>query len=203
MLLACNPCGAAFWRGAPLADHTWVGAILDLELHALPALPVGTKAPPSTSIALSGATAHPGSYDLAALEGGFTPVHEPVNGDIYTGVPLWTFLGANTNNVTSQIVVTQATDGLVVVYSLAELDPTLGGNPDNLLPYADTRTDFPGSGVARTILPADSAHGRWVSNVDSIDIIDAPEPASLTLLVATLLPLGMIRNRRRRQSAAA
>ena len=33
--------------------------------------------------------------------------------------------------------------------SLAELDPALGGNTDNLLAYADTAGGFPSNSVAR------------------------------------------------------
>jgi hypothetical protein len=184
--------------GAPGRDLTGLTSLTLLSVPALPALPSGTTAPPSTVVTLSGATAHPGSYDLAALKADFTPVQVPANSETYTGVPLWTFLGATTSNVTSQIVIAQATDGLEVVYSLAELDPALGGNPDDLLPYASTGGDFPGDGVARTIFPTDFKMGRWVSNLDSLNIVDAPEPASLVLLAAPLLPLGIIRNRRRR-----
>ena len=73
--------------------------------------------------------------------------------------------------------------------SLAELDPDLGGNPNGLLPYADTGGDFPANGVARTILPDDNRHGRWVSNLSVVQVESVPEPASLTLLAVALLAL--------------
>jgi hypothetical protein len=128
-------------------------------------------------------------------------VKETVSGDTYTGVPLWTFLDSSNSNVPSQIVVTQATDGYEVVLPLAEIDPSLGGNPNDLLPYADTSGDFPGDGVARTIFPSDNFHGRWESNLDAVQVESVPEPGSLSLLAAAMESV-TISNRRRRAGIA-
>jgi hypothetical protein len=154
----------------------------------------------SSSVQLSGNVKNPGSYDLSALSNGFTPVIETISGDTYTGVPLWTFLNSSDSNSSNQIVVTQASDGYEVVLSLAELDPSLGGNPMDLLPYADTGTSFPGSGVARIIFPTDSAHGRWQSNLDAVIVSTVPEPGSLTLLAVGLVSVGVVRRRARHRA---
>jgi hypothetical protein len=122
---------------------------------AAPALKIGAGGP-SSSVKLSGLVNAPRAYTLTDLKTDFTPVTEMVSGDAYTGVPLYTFINPNTSSVTSDIVVTGPTDGYEVVVSLAELDPALGGNPNNLLPYADTGGDFPADGVARTIYPLDN-----------------------------------------------
>ena len=96
------------------------------------------------------------------------------------GSPLFTFINPSDPNILNQIVITSGTDGYEVVLSLAELDPNFGGNPQNLLPYADTEGDFPVSGLARTILPLDNRHGRWVSNLDSVIVAQAAVPAPST-----------------------
>jgi hypothetical protein len=166
-----------------------------LQLLAVPALPAGPGGI-SSSVSLSGFVTHPGSYTKADLQADFTPVQETVSGDTYIGVLLWTFLNPSNSNTISQYVVTAGTDGYEVVLSLAELDPSLGGNPANLLPYADTGTDFPLDGVARTILPSDNKHGRWVSNLDSLGVAAVPEPETIALLVSGLVTMAMIRRRR-------
>ena len=134
----------------------------------------------------------PGGWGASSL----TPVTKTISGDTYTGVPLFTFIGAQGSS-TDKIVITTGTDGYEVVLSLAELDPSLGGNPDDLLPYADTGTDFPLDGVARTILPLDNKHGRWESNLDSVEVDAVPEPASLALFASALTCLALVTRRRR------
>jgi len=116
-------------------------------------------------------------------------------------VPLWTFLNPK-GSATSQIVVTQGSDGYEVVLSLAEIDPALGGNPGDLLPYADTGTDFPTDGVARTIFPSDNRHGRWESNLRLIDVLAVPEPGSLALLGFAVPLMAAVRSLIRRMPAA-
>ncbi len=179
--------------GRDLADVT------SIQLVAAPALPGPiTPAPPSDTVTLSGLVGDPGSYDLSRLQNDFTPVTEIVNGDTYAGVPLWTFLDPSDSDILDQYVVTAGTDGYEVVLSLAELDPSLGGNPSDLLPYADTGGNFPADGVARTLLPSDTpfAHGRWESDLDLVDVEAVPEPGSLGLLLSglTMLVVGC-RNR--------
>lgn len=179
--------------GAPGLD---LSNVTSLQLLSVPALPNPGEGIVSSAVQLSGNVTNPGAYTAAQLESSFTPVREGVSGDTYTGVPLYTFLDPSDSNITNQIVVAEATDGYEVVYSLAELDPALGGNPADLLPYADTEGNFPGDGVARTILPTDGAHGRWVSNLDAIEVEAVPEPASLLLLAAGAIPAVVLRRGR-------
>jgi hypothetical protein len=178
--------------GAPGRDVT---NLTSLRLLSVPALPTGPGGK-STSVLLTGAVTHPGSYTKTDLESDFTPVHEVISGDNYTGVPLWTFLSPSNNAITDQIVITQGTDGYEVVLSLAEIDPSLGGNPADLLPYADSVSDFPADGVARTIFPNDNKHGRWESNLDYVDVASVPEPGPLTLLAVALGALAAMKWRR-------
>jgi hypothetical protein len=172
--------------------------IVSLQLLSVAALPA-TSGGVSTAVTLTGASGNAGSYDLSQLQNDFTPTTEMVNNDTYTGVALWTFLDPTVSDILNQYVVVSGTDGYEVVFSLAELDSNLGGNSSDLLPYADTGTNFSTSmdGLARVITPSDQpyAHGRWVSNVDDIEIV--PEPASLTLLLSGLVPLAVLRRKRR------
>jgi hypothetical protein len=170
-----------------------IGTLTSLRLLAAPAAPNGPGGG-SSAVQLTGNVRHPGSYTKAALQGGFTPITEVISGDTYTGVPLWTFLNA-AGSATDEFVVTQGTEGYEVVLSLAELDPALGGNPNDLLPYADTGTDFPGDGVARTIFPTDNKHGRWESNLDFVDVSSVPEPGSVTLFGLALAAVAAVRFR--------
>lgn len=181
-----------------------VSNLTSLNVVAVPALPQGT-ATPSTGVALSGLVNNPGTYTLSKLQSSFTPVQQTVSGDTYTGVPLWTFINPSSPaSATSQIVITSGTDGYEVVLSLAELDPGLGGNPANLLPYADTGTDFPADGVARTILPLDNKHGRWVSDLSSVTVSSAvPEPSTWVMLLLGLAGLGVLGYRPSRFPASA
>lgn len=86
--------------------------------------------------------------------------------------------------------VISGTDGYEVLFSLAELDPAYGA-PEDLAPYADTEGQFPGDGFARDVIPGDNHQGRWVSNVDLIEVASVPEP-NLTGCVAGALILSMV-----------
>jgi hypothetical protein len=174
--------------------------VTNIKLVAVPAL-LSTPDPatPSTAVQLGGNVTKPGSYTASNLATDFTPATvETVNGDIYTGVPLYTFLDPDQNNILNQYVAIGATDGYEVVLSLAEVDPALGGTCGDLLPYADTNHNFPADGVARDILPCDTAfaHGRWDSDINGIQVNSVPEPGSLAMVLAGLAILPLARRRR-------
>jgi hypothetical protein len=188
-LLATPELEVPGYTGRGLTDIT------HLALLAVPAItgPGGQ----STAVTLSGNVKNPGSYDLAALES-FPSEQVPTTGPsvTYTGTQLGAFIDPSVSDIASQLVVTQGTDGYEVVISLAEVDTADGGSANDILAYASNGTDFPGSGVARTIYPDDSKHGRWMSNMDEIDVFSVPEPASLPILLAGVAGLLLVVRRR-------
>jgi hypothetical protein len=103
--------------------------------------------------------------------------------DTYTGVSLWTLIqdaGLLTdpsikNDLLRFAVVATGTDGYRAIVSLGEIAPMFGNQPD-LVAYADTGGQLgPGGsdGALRLVLPGDQAGGRYVSNLVSLQVIDA------------------------------
>jgi PEP-CTERM motif len=181
--------------------------LTSLQLLSVPALPLVTNAPPSTNVMLAGNVSFPGAYTFQGSDPqNVSPITETVNSDTYTGPPFFALIDPSNPNILNQYVVTAGTDGYEVLLSLAELDPAFGAstapNQVDLVPYADTGGNFPGAALARTILPADTpfAHGRWVSNLDLIEVDAVPEPATIALLMSALIGMAIGAFRRRRYS---
>jgi hypothetical protein len=175
-----NPPFVAYLSGGALLDTpqfvvpngppgSSLTGLTSLQLLSFPAIP-SQGGGLSTTVTLSGNVKSPATYTLSTLQSSFTPVQVPAGGETYTGIPLATFLNSSAADVSTQIVVGQATDGFEVVFSLSELVADLS----DILAYASTGTDFTtgGDGVARTITPADNKHGRWISNLLSLQVLD-------------------------------
>jgi hypothetical protein len=178
--------------------------LTSLQVFAATASPL-TPGGQSTSVNLSGLVANPGSYSGSALAT-FPPATLTTSGHTYTGTSLFSFINPTNSASTGQIVVTTGTDGYEVVLALAELDPAFGGNPNYLLAYADQNGDFPGSGIARTIFPDDNKHGRWMSNLDSISVLEVgavPEPSTWAMMMLGFAGLGFLAYRRSSRAAVA
>jgi hypothetical protein len=190
----------------------YVSNLTNLQVGTAPVMPSqggGT----TTQFTLSGAVATPGTYTLASLEA-LPATTETVTylssgtsvTATFTGVSIWTLptdAGIVTNPVIKNDILNyylEATgsDGYSAIYSLGELDPMFGGTgmPD-LIAYDQVGNPFLGSaGFARVVVPGDSRGGRYVSNLVSLELIDAvPEPASLLLLAAGLLSMGLCATR--------
>jgi hypothetical protein len=128
---------------------------------------------PETLSALNQSTTETATY-LA----GSTPTT-----DTYTGVSLWTLIQdagvltdpAIKNDVLGFAVVATGSDGYRAVISLGEIDPMFGNQKD-LVAYSDTGGQLgPGGsdGALRLVVPGDVAGGRYVSNLVSLQVIDA------------------------------
>jgi hypothetical protein len=110
-----------------------------------------------------------------------------------------------------QYVVAVGSDGYEAIFSLGEIDPMFGNQPD-LVAYCDTGGELAmcgtsgtggPDGFARMVVPNDIAGGRYVSNLVALAVFDAsvPEPASLVLLIAPLLGTIIVRRWPNRVSA--
>ena len=147
---------------------------------------------------MTGNVSFPGAYTFQGSDPqNVSPINETVNGDTYTGPPFFSLIDPSDPNILNQYVVTAGTDGYEVLLSLAELDPVFSAstvpNQVDLVPYADTGGNFPADGIARTILPGDTpfAHGRWVSNLDLIEVDAVPEPATFAILLTGLIGMAL------------
>ena len=68
----------------------------------------------------------------------------------------------------------EARDGYRAIYSLAELDPSLGNAKVFVVDRCDGKPLDEKSGPLRLIAPAESRPARWVRQVQSIRVVDAP-----------------------------
>jgi hypothetical protein len=173
--------------------------LTSLTVIAVPAL-ASSAGGVSSSFTLSGLVTNPGTYAYADLQA-FPAASATVSGSTYDGTSLYGFLDPANASALSAIVAVGATDGYLAVFSLAELDPALGGNPNTLLAFAGAT--FPGAGVARIVTPDDNMHGRWVSNIDSIGVSAVPEAPAWAMLLAGFAGLGLLAGRARRTLRAA
>jgi hypothetical protein len=165
--------------------------LASLRVLSAPRPPAGAGGV-STSFDLTGVGA-PAKYNLAALQAlpattatnvTFLRGSTPVGPHDYAGVRLWDLLnlgGIDASSISTGYLIATGSDGYEVLFSLAELDPTLGGIPA-LIAYAVDGSNLGADGFTRVVVPGDSRGGRYVSNIVSLDVRSVPEPASALLL---------------------
>jgi hypothetical protein len=174
-----------------VAGGRYVSDLVSLKVVSLPEPGPTGAGGISPEATLSGAVADPTivtPQTLAALNQSTTETATFLAGgapvtDTYTGVSLWTLIqdaGLLTdpsikNDLLGFVVVATGSDGYRAVISLAEIDPAFGNQKD-LVAYSDTGGQLGAGGSAgamRLVLPGDVAGGRYVSNLVSLQVIDA------------------------------
>lgn len=172
------------------AGGRYVSELVSLRVGGLPPTPPDGAGGVSDSLSLSGKVADPMTITpetLAALSQSetatvsFTSGVGPVT-DTYTGVSLWSLIqdaGLLTdpsvkNDLLHFAVVATGSDGYRAVFSMGEIAPGFGNQPD-LVAYADTAGQLGSGGsqgAMRLVVPGDKAGGRYVSNLTSLEVID-------------------------------
>jgi hypothetical protein len=106
------------------------------------------------------------------------------------------------NDVLREYVEAIGSDGYTTIFSLGEIDPMFGDQPD-LVAYADSDGQLGPDGedgFARIVVPGDIAGGRYISDLVALEVFTAapvPEPATWVLLIGPLPILAFLRGRRR------
>ncbi|RTL44233.1 MAG: PEP-CTERM sorting domain-containing protein [Burkholderiales bacterium] len=155
----------------------------------------------STSFSVTGDVMQSLSFNLAALQA-LPQISRTVGSDTFTGVSLWGLLSNATglatdpavkNDVLGMYVVATGSDGYKALFSLGELSPDFGGQPD-LIAFDRNGTGLGSNGFARIIAANDVKAGRWVSNLTSLEVFHAvsapvPEPSIAVLMLAGVVLL--------------
>ncbi|SAK80806.1 Oxidoreductase molybdopterin binding domain protein [Caballeronia hypogeia] len=158
----------------------YVSNLVKLEVHTATSTATASGGGVTAQFQLSGALAHPATYDLAALQA-LPAVTRTVGTSTYTGVSLWSLLdaagiqtnAANKNDLLGFYLVATGSDGYRTVVSLAELSPDFGNQPD-MVAYAMNGAPLTSTGFARLVIPNDGKAGRYVSNLVALEVVSAP-----------------------------
>jgi hypothetical protein len=172
-----------------MAMRIVVAALLVFGLAAVPAkaaCPGGV----STAITVAGEVKKPTVFDLRRLER-FAPAQENVtffgmsgvSTNAYTGALLWDVLNlppvggivvnpSVKNDILHKIIVVTGTDCYESVFGAGEVDPFFGDN-QIMLAYAVNGKSLGSEGFAQLIAPGDKAGGRFVFNINKIEVKDA------------------------------
>ncbi len=184
----------------------YVSNLVGLDVRAPGSTPAATGGGVSTQFSVTGAVGQSMSFSLASLQA-LPAVTETFGGHSYTGVSFWDLLNTAVgipvdasvkNDVLGKFVVATGSDGYQTLFSLGELNPAFGNQPD-LIAYEMDGASLGANGFARLVVPNDGLKGRWVSNLVNLEVFSAtpvPEPASYALMLAGLMSIGMASRRR-------
>lgn len=173
------------------AGGRYVSELFNLDVASLPEPGPSGAGGISDQLTLSGQVADPGIVTpetLGGLHQSTTETATYLSGggqvtDTYTGVSLWTLIqnaGLLTdlsvkNDLLHFGVVATGSDGYRAFISVGEIDPVFGNQPD-LVAYKDSGGQLGPNGpdgALRLIVPGDVAGGRYVSNLVSLQVVDA------------------------------
>ena len=174
-----------------IAGGRYVSDLVSLQVKSLPEPGLSGPGGIASQATVSGAVTDPTIVTpemLLALNQSMTETATYLAGsspvtDTYTGVSLWTLIedsglltdSSIKNDLLRFAVVATGSDGYRAVISLGEIAPTFG-NQQDLVAYADTAGQLGpngSEGALRLIVPGDHAGGRYVSNLVSLQVIDA------------------------------
>jgi hypothetical protein len=179
----------------------YVSNLVDIDLRHTGSTASGTGGGASTSFSVSGAVTGAMTFDLAALQE-LPAVQRTVGSATYTGVSFWDLLNTTVglsldpavkNDVINMYVVATGSDGYKAAFSLGELNPAFGNQPD-IIAYAVDGAPLTDNGFARIVAPNDVRAGRFVSNLTSLEVFHAlpvPEPATWLLMCAGMFIVAM------------
>ena len=148
--------------------------------------------PPSDHFTVTGAIVTSKTFNLAALKA-LPHVTATVNGTTWVGASLWALLDKSVgiandpairNDGLAKVVIATGNDGYRVAFSLGELDPAFGNQPD-LIAYEAAGKPIGPNGFARLVVPNDAKGARYVSRLVGLQVISAaptaaPTPANTT-----------------------
>jgi hypothetical protein len=150
----------------------------------------------STSFDVTGDVIHPQTFqrtDLQAIapstnvQDYFVAGSSTTQGE-FKGVLLWDLLNLvgvrvnpdNKNDLDRKYIVVTGTDCYQGIFSMGEIDPTLGGSDQVTVAYAQwvngQLTRLGTDGFARIIIPADKKGARRVTNIARIQVVSVPPP---------------------------
>jgi len=157
-------------------------------------------APPTTSLALSGLVASPGTIGLAQLNAltQQSVTTNPQSGvgtlgqHTYSGPLLYDVLESVTPNVNSAIkndllrrgIVVTGSNGYQAAVAWGEIDPKFAGKKIIVATSVDG-APLTTDGFARLIVPSDVSAGRYVPNISGIKLEDSIAPPPATTFVQT------------------
>jgi len=183
----------------------YVSNLTDVQLQRTASTATGIGGGTSSSFSVSGDVLQAATFDLAGLKA-LPSVTHTVGDQTFTGVSFWSLLSevgiatdsAVKNDILGMYVVATGSDGYKAAFSMGELNPSFGNQPD-LIAYALDGEDLTDSGFARIIVPEDDRRGRWVSNLVSLEVFHAaaiPEPQTYALFGLGLLAVAWRARRR-------